>query len=164
MTLKTLVTGVAAVAVVAAAAGGVTSIASSASPTTPAIQPVVFGAPLPLDAAPDLAAPLQQTVNALGSGGSFSSKSAYLEPLGTAFRIGAERKYNSAVSKGYFPLTSTVANVDLNGAVATADVTATSSNGSTAGPVPLTFAQNPASPTGWVLTTQSLLTLSSAMG
>ena len=47
---------------------------------------------------------------------------------------------------------------------ATADVTATSSNGSTAGPVPLTFAQNPASPTGWVLTTQSLLTLSSAMG
>ena len=51
MTLKTLVTGfvtgTAGAAMVVAAAAGVTSIASGAVPAAPAVQPVVFGSPLP---------------------------------------------------------------------------------------------------------------------
>ncbi len=62
MTLKTLVTGVAAAAVVGAAAAGVTSIASRASSATPAVQPVVLDIPMPQAPAPDLQAPLLQTL------------------------------------------------------------------------------------------------------
>ncbi|MDT5313668.1 MAG: hypothetical protein QOE74_2688 [Mycobacterium sp.] len=166
MILKTLVTGVAAAAVVAAAAGGVTSIASSmgsgAPSTIAAIQPVVMGIPLPQAPAPELDGPLTDTVNALGAGGSFSGKSVYIENLGRLESIAASSKYNSAVSKGYFPLTATVADVDQNGPIATADVTATSANGATA-TMPLTFVEGP-SPTGWLLTKQSLTALAGAVG
>ena len=110
---------------------------------------------MPLAPHPICVGPLEQTVNALGSGGSFSGKSAYIEGARPVHRIGAERKYNNAVAKGYFPLTSTVANVDLNGAVATANVTATPANGELR-TMPLTFVQGP-SPTGWQLIEQSLL-------
>lgn len=169
MTPKSLVTGfvttAAAAVVVAAAAGGVTSIASGAPSQAPSITPVVWDIPMPQAPAPDLQAPLSQTINALGSGGPWSSKTPYLEQLPRGFRGIAERKYNSAVSAGYFPLTATVGpDIDLNGSVATASVSATSANGTPAGPMPLTFVQNPASPTGWVLTVQSLQALSSAMG
>ena len=169
MILKTLVTGVAAAAVVAAAAGGVTSVASSlgsgAPSTTAQIAPVVKGIPLPQAPAPELQAPLSDTINALGSGGPFSSKTPYLAKLPIGFKGQAERKYDNAVAQGYFPLTATVApDVDLNGNEATAKVSATSSNGTPAGPLPLTFAQSPTSPTGWVLTLGSLSVLSAAMG
>lgn len=169
MTPKTLVTGfvtaAAAAAVVAAAAGGVTSIASGAPSQAPAVQPVVWDIPMPQAPAPELQGALNQTVNALGSGGPWSSKTPYLEQLPRGFRGFAERKYNNAVSQGYFPLTATVGpDVDLNGVTATASVSATSANGTPAGPMPLTFVQSPASPTGWVLTVQSLQALSSAMG
>jgi hypothetical protein len=166
--LKTLVTGVAAAAVVAAAAGGVTSIASSmgsgAPSTTSAVQPLVLGIPLPQAPAPELAGALTSTVNALGSGGSFDSKTPYIEPLGIGFGSAVKRGYNDAVKKGYFPLTATVADVDVEGPTATANVTATSSTGAISAPTPLTFAQSPSSPTGWVLTKGSLVTLSSALG
>lgn len=162
MTLKTLVTGMTAAVVVAAAAGGVTSIASSASSAAPAITPVVWDLPMPQAPAPDLQAPLVQTVNALGAGGSFAGKSVYIEDLGRVGRIGVEAKYNGLVSKGYFPLTATVADIDQNGTFATANVTATSANGSTAS-MPLTFVQGP-SPTGWQLTKNSLGDLAAAVG
>jgi hypothetical protein len=167
VTLKTLVTGVAAVAVVAAAAGGVTSIASSASPTTPAIQPVVFGVPMPLDPAPELSSPLAQTLNVLAGPGSFGNsgnKQAYIQGgLGRITAIGADAKYRDAQSKGYFPLNISVADVDENGPTATANVTATLANGAVKGPMPMTFVQGPSS-TGWQLTQQSVADLSAVLG
>ena len=85
MTLKSLFTsftaGTAAAAVAGAAAVGVTSIALGAGVAT--AEPVVVNAPLA--PAPELAGPLTQTVNVLGSGGSFSGKQAYVQDLG---RIG----------------------------------------------------------------------------
>jgi hypothetical protein len=161
VTLKTLVTGVAAVAVVAAAAGGVTSIASSASPA-PAIQPVVFGAPLPLDSAPNLAGPLVQTLNGLAAGGSFSGpKGTYVEGgLGRIETIAADRAYSKAQAKGLFPLTFNIVDIDENGSVATANVTATANNG-VSNTQPVTFVNGP-SPTGWQISKDSALALLSS--
>ena len=53
MTVKSLATGVAALAAIGAAAAGVTCIASVTA-ASPQVQPVVFGAPLPLDPGVDL--------------------------------------------------------------------------------------------------------------
>ena len=106
MTLKTLVTGVAAVAAVGGAAVGVTSLASSTITAAPAVQPVVWDIPMPLAPEDDLVGPLTQTVNTLGSGGSFSGKSAYIQGLGRFTGKGVELKYNDAVAKGYLPLTA----------------------------------------------------------
>ena len=162
MTLKTLVTGVAAVAAVGGAAAGVTSIASSTITAAPAVQPVVWDLPMPAAPAPDLVGPLTQTVNTLGSGGSFAGKSAYIQGLGRFTGKGVELKYNDAVAKGYLPLTATVADPDLNGNMATANVTATLSTGEVRS-MPLTFVQGP-SPTGWQLSSQSLFALGELVG
>lgn len=159
MTLKSLVTGVAAAAAISGAAFGVTSIAA---PIIASAAPGSYN--IPQAPAPELAGPLTDTVNALGSGGSFDSKTPYIEPLGLGIGSAAKRGYNDAVKKGYFPLTANVTNVDVNGPVATALVTATSANGGTSAPTSLTFSSNPSSPTGWVLTRSSLLSLSSALG
>jgi hypothetical protein len=164
--LKTLVTGVAAAAVVAAAAGGVTSIASSmgsgAPSTTAAIQPVVLGVPLPQAPAPDLQAPLLQTLDGLAGGGSFSgAKGTYIEGgLGRIEGIAADREYGKAAAKGLFPLNFVVADVDSDGAIATANVTATANNG-VSQTQPVTFVAGP-SPTGWQLSKQSALSLLSS--
>lgn len=160
MTLKTLATGIAAVAVVGAAAAGVTSIAPT-SVASPRVQPVVFGAPMPMAPAPEIAGALTQTVNALGAGGSFSGKAAYIQGLGTGMSIIAGRQYNGLVARGYFPLTATIdgGTIDQNGPTATALVSATAANGAS-GRQTLTFVQGP-SPTGWQLSQQSLLALSS---
>jgi hypothetical protein len=167
VTLKTLVTGMAAVAAVAAAAGGVTSIASNASSASPAISPVVFGAPLPQAPAPELQSPLAQTLDVLAGPGSFGNggnKQSYIQGgLGRITAIGADAKYRDAQSKGYFPLTIAVADVDENGPTATANVTATLANGAVKGPLPMSFVQGPSS-TGWQLTQQSVADLSAVLG
>lgn len=171
MTSKSLVTGfvtaAAGAVLVAAAAGGVTSIAASApasAPAAPAIQPVVWDIPMPETPAPDLQGPLAATINALGSGGPFSTKTPYIAKLPLGFKGQAEKKYNNAIAAGYFPLTATVGpDIDLVGADATTFVSATSANGQPAS-MPLTFTQSPTSPTGWVLSLGSLMALSSAMG
>lgn len=166
MILKTLVTGVAAAAVVAAAAGGVTSIASSSSSGAPstiaAIQPVVMGIPMPQAPAPDLQAPLMQTLNGLAGGGSFSgAKGTYIEGgLGRIEGIAADREYSKAAAKGYFPLTFVVADIDSDGATATANVTATANTGATK-TEPVLFVAGP-SPTGWQISKQSALALLSS--
>ncbi len=165
MTLKTLVTGVAAAAVVGGAAAGVTSIASGASGTItaePAVQPVVWDIPMPAAPAPELVGPLTQTVNTLGSGGSFAGKSSYIQGLGRFTGKGVELQYNDAVAKGYLPLTATVDQPDLNGNMATANVTATLASGEVRS-MPLTFVQGP-SPTGWQLSSQSLFALGELVG
>jgi hypothetical protein len=162
--LKTLVTGAAAAAVVAAAAGGVTSIASSASPATPAIQSVVWAIPLPQAPAPDLQAPLVQTLNGLAAGGSFSgAKSSYIEGgIGRIEGIAADRAYNNAAAKGLFPLSFVIADIDQEGGDATANVTATANNG-VSNSQPVTFVAGP-SPTGWQISKQSALALLSSAG
>ena len=103
MTLKTLVTGVAAAVAVGGAAAGVTSIASGTISAAPAVQPVVWDIPMPAAPAADLVGPLTQTVNTLGSGGSFTGKSPYIQGLGRFTGKGVELKYNDAVAKGYLP-------------------------------------------------------------
>jgi hypothetical protein len=168
--LKTLVTGVAAAAVVAAAAGGVTSIASSSSSgapsTTAAIQPVVMGIPMPQAPAPDLQAPLMQTLNGLAGGGSFSgAKGTYIEGgLGRIEGIAADREYSKAAAKGYFPLSFVVADIDSDiasgGGSATANVTATANTGASK-TEPVLFVAGP-SPTGWQISKQSALALLSS--
>jgi hypothetical protein len=162
VTPKSLVTGLAAAALVGGAAAGVTSIASGTITAAPAVQPVVWDIPLPAAPAPDLVGPLTQTVNTLGSGGSFAGKSAYIQGLGRFTGKGVELKYNDAVAKGYLPLTATVADPDLNGNAATANVTATLSTGEVRS-MPLTFVQGP-SPTGWQLSSQSLFALGELVG
>jgi hypothetical protein len=162
VTPKSLVTGLAAAALVGGAAAGVTSIASGTITAAPAVQPVVWDIPLPAAPAPDLVGPLTQTVNTLGSGGSFAGKSAYIQGLGRFTGKGVELKYNDAVAKGYLPLTATIADPDLNGNTATANVTATLSTGEVRS-MPLTFVQGP-SPTGWQLSSQSLFALGELVG
>ena len=74
----------------------------------------------------------------------------------------ADTKYRDAAAKGYFPLNFVIANIDQNGPVATAFVTATAANGAAASQ-PVTFVNGP-SPTGWQLSKQSALALLSSVG
>jgi hypothetical protein len=67
-----------------------------------------------------------------------------------------------AQADGKFPLSFTLANVNQNGAVVTADVTATAATGGVASQM-ITFVPGP-SPTGWQMSKDSLLALMSAVG
>jgi hypothetical protein len=161
VTLKTLVTGVAAAALVAGAAAGVTSVASPAVSSTPAVQPVVWDIPMPQAPAPELQAPLLQTLQALAGGGSFSGKASYIQGgIGRIEGIAADRAYNRAAAEGKFPLTFNIANIDQEGGVANADVTATSALGATA-TQNVQFVAGP-SPTGWQIAKASAMNLLSA--
>jgi hypothetical protein len=161
VTLKTLVTGVAAAALVGGAAAGVTSIASPVASPAPAVQPVVWDIPMPQAPAPDLQAPLLQTLQALASGGSFAGKASYIQGgIGRIEGIAADRAYNRAAAEGKFPLTFSIVNIDSDGAVANADVTATSALGTSA-TQNVQFVAGP-SPTGWQISKSSALNLLSA--
>ena len=163
MTLKTLVTGVAAAAVVGGAAAGVTSIASPVVSPAPAVRPVVWDVPMPQAPAPDLQAPLLQTLQALASGGSFAGKAPYIEGgIGRIESIAADRAYTNAAQEGKFPLTFNIANIDSDGATASADVTATSALGTSA-TQSVQFVTGP-SPSGWQIAKASALDLLSAAG
>jgi hypothetical protein len=163
VTLKTLVTGVAAAALVGGAAAGVTSVASPAVSPAPAVQPVVWDMPMPQAPAPDLQAPLVQTLQALSGGGSFAGKAPYIQGgIGRIESIAADRAYNRAAAEGKFPLTFAIANIDQEGGVATADVTATSALGTSA-TQNVQFVAGP-SPTGWQISKASAMNLLSAAG
>jgi hypothetical protein len=163
VTLKTLVTGVAAAALVGGAAAGVTSIAFPAVSSAPAVQPVVWDIPMPQAPAPDLQAPLLQTLQALAGGGSFSGKASFIQGgIGRIEGIAADRAYNKAAAEGKFPLTFNIANIDQQGGVASADVTATSALGTTA-TQNVQFVAGP-SPSGWQISKTSALDLLSAAG
>lgn len=168
MNLKSLATGVAtaagAVAIVGAAAAGVTSLATVTNATAPQANLLSWDVPMPQVPAPELAAPLTQTLNALATGGSFSgNKAAYIEGgVGRIEGITADRAFTNAQAKGLFPLTFNVVDIDLNGPVATANVTATAANGvSTTRPV--TFIAGK-SPTGWLVQKGSALSLLASAG
>ena len=163
MTLKTLVTGVAAAALVGGAAAGVTSIAFPAVSSAPAVQPVVWDIPMPQAPAPDLQTPLLQTLQALAGGGSFSGKASFIQGgIGRIEGIAADRAYNKAAAEGKFPLTFNIANIDQQGRVASADVTATSALGTTS-TQNVQFVAGP-SPSGWQISKTSALDLLSAAG
>ena len=163
MTLKTLVTGVAAAALVGGAAAGVTSIAFPAVSSAPAVQPVVWDIPMPQAPAPDLQTPLLQTLQALAGGGSFSGKASFIQGgIGRIEGIAADRAYNKAAAEGKFPLTFDIANIDQQGGVASADVTATSALGTTS-TQNVQFVAGP-SPSGWQISKTSALDLLSAAG
>jgi len=163
VTLKTLVTGVAAAALVGGAAAGVTFIAFPAVSSAPAVQPVVWDVPMPQAPAPDLQAPLLQTLQALASGGSFAGKAPFIQGgIGRIEGIAADRAYNEAAQEGKFPLTFNIANIDSDGALATADVTATSALGTSA-TQSVQFVTGP-SPSGWQIAKASALDLLSAAG
>ncbi|WP_326546374.1 hypothetical protein QGN32_22490 [Mycolicibacterium sp. ND9-15] len=168
MTLKALVsglmTGAAAVAVVGGAAAGVTStVLDSAAPATVTVAPVVWDIPMPQAPAPDLEGPLLQTLQALGTGGTSAGKAAYVQGgIGRVEGRIADTKLREAAAEGKFPLTFSLANIDQNGPVVSADVTATAPTGGTASQN-IQFVPGP-SPTGWQMSKQSLMALLSAVG
>jgi len=171
VTLKSLVTGVAAAALVAGAAAGVTSIASpsvpdSATPSAVSVTPVAWEIPMPQAPAPELEGALLQVLNVLAGPGTFGpkgNKAAYIQGgTGRIEGITADRAYNNAVQEGKFPLSFTITNINQEGGLVTADVTATSATGGTATQT-IQFVAGP-SPTGWQISKASALSLLSAVG
>ncbi|AMO61543.1 Low molecular weight antigen CFP2 (Low molecular weight protein antigen 2) (CFP-2) [Mycolicibacterium phlei] len=165
MTLKSLVTGVAALAVAGGVAAGVTYLASPTSTMSqaPEIVPVVWDVPMPAAPAPELEGPLLQTLQALGGPGLSASKAPYVQGgIGRFESKLADSKLRAAQAEGKFPLSFTVANIDANGPIVTADVTATAATGGTASQN-IQFVAGP-SPTGWQMSKASLMALLSAVG
>jgi hypothetical protein len=110
-----------------------------------------------------LQAPLLGTLQALAGAGSFSGKASYIQGgIGRFESIAADRAYSKAAAAGKFPLTFNIANIDQEGGVATADVTATSALGATA-TQNIQFVAGP-SPTGWQIAKSSALSLLSSAG
>jgi hypothetical protein len=103
------------------------------------------------------------TLSALSGPGSFAGKVSYVQGGLRGYEVkAADIKYASAASRGYFPLNFVVNNIDQNGPVANASVTATAQNGAGA-TQNVTFIAGP-SPTGWQVSKQSALALLSAVG
>ncbi|MET0455854.1 MAG: hypothetical protein ABW137_28775, partial [Mycobacterium sp.] len=93
-----------------------TSIASGAPSQAPLVQPVVWDIPMPEAPAPELSAPLVQTLNGLAGPGSYSgAKGTYIQGgLGRIESRLADGKYRDAQAKGYFPLVFAIDNIDVN--------------------------------------------------
>ena len=155
MSLKSLTIGVAAVSLVGAAAAGVTSIASAPTTPSPAITPVVFGAPLPLDPATDqLTGEFTGILNQLQNPGVKFKEKAYLVEggLGPIESRTADRLLNNASQQGKLPLAFSLTPpvVSADGATATTTVTATSPAGTPASQL-VTFINS----NGWKLSKSS---------
>lgn len=126
--VKSIAAGLTAAAAIGAAAAGVTSIMAG-GPVVYQMQPVVFGAPLPLDpaSAPDVptAAQLTSLLNSLADPNvSFANKGSLVEGGigGTEARI-ADHKLKKAAEHGDLPLSFSVTNIQPAAAgSATADV------------------------------------------
>ena len=128
MTVKSLATGVAALAAIGAAAAGVTCIASVTA-ASPHVQPVVFGAPLPLDPAVDLPTPYQlaTVLNTLQDPSVSFANKGYLVEGGIPFPVSiADHELQKAAAKGSLPLMFNVTNIAPTGpGAASANITAT---------------------------------------
>jgi hypothetical protein len=133
VTAKSLATGVAALAAIGAAAAGVTSgviLDASASVVSPGVQPVVFGAPVPLNPGVDVPTPdqLLTVLNSLQDPSvPFASKSNLVEGgVGGVEGHMADKELQKAAAKGDLPLTFNITNIQPSGpAAASANVTAT---------------------------------------
>ena len=129
MTLKPLTTALAAAVITGGAAAGVTSVAFSGSAAPPAIEPVVFGTPLPLDPAADVptADQLSSVLYGLADPStSFQSKGYLVEGgIGLIEGRAADGLMKNAVAKGMVPLSFSISNITAAGpGAATASVTA----------------------------------------
>jgi hypothetical protein len=162
VTVKTLATGMAALAAIGAAAAGVTCIASVTA-VSPRVQPVVFGAPLPLDPpapAPGVDLPtayqLTTVLNTLQDPSvSFASKGYLIEGGTPVPATLADHELQKAAAKGGLPLTFNISNIAPAGpGAATATITAT---GPHLAPTPeyLRFVDQG----GWKLSHDSAMTL-----
>ena len=101
--------------------------------TSPRVAPVVWDIPMPEAPAPDLQGPLLQTLQALGGPGLSASKAPYIQGgIGRIEGRVADTKLREAQAEGKFPLSFSLINIDQNGPVVTADVTATAANGGVA--------------------------------
>ena len=126
MTQTTLATCVAAASIIAGAAGGLTALAT----TAPAVQPGVFGAPLPQD--PAAAQPTAEQLYGVLYGLAdpnvpFAAKSYLVEGgIGRVEARAADGMMKNAVAKGQLPLNFSVVNIAAVAAgAASATVTAT---------------------------------------
>ncbi len=129
MTVKLLATCLAATAIAGGAAVGATAVVSITPAAPPAVQPVVFGVPLPLDPAADVPTPDQLTGVLAGladPGVPFASKAYLVEGgIGRLEARTADALMRNAVAKGQVPLNFSVAGITPAGpGVATASVTA----------------------------------------
>lgn len=129
MTVKSLATGVAALAAIGAAAASVTCIASVTA-ASPQVQPVVLGAPPPLDPGVDLptADQLLSVLNSLQDPSvPFGSKSYLVEGgVGGVEGHMADKKLQQAAAKGSLPLTFNITNIQPAGpGAASSNITAT---------------------------------------
>jgi hypothetical protein len=165
VTVKSLATGMAALAAVGAAAAGVTCIASVTA-VSPGVQPVVFGAPLPLDPVAPVGVDLPTSdqlatvLNTLQDPSvSFANKGDLVEG-GIPYPVGlADHELQKAASKGSLPLTFNITNIVPAGpGAATATITA---SGPRLAPTPeyLRFVDQG----GWKLSHDSAMTLISAV-
>ncbi|MDT5013100.1 MAG: hypothetical protein QOH57_4717 [Mycobacterium sp.] len=159
MNLKSLTTGVAAATLVGAAALGVTSISSVPATTSPAITPVVFGAPLPLDVDPSLTGEFTGILNQLANTGKVSDKGNLIQGgIGLGTGIEADRQLKKAQQKGQLPLSFSLTPPNVNGDQATTMVTATAPTGKSVNQ-PMTFVNED----GWKLSKTSALAIVSAV-
>jgi hypothetical protein len=157
VSLKTLTTGVAAATLVGAAAVGVTSIASVPTTVAPAITPVVFGAPLPLDTDPALTGQFTSMLNQLANTGTISDK-GYLVEGGIGIIEGrtADRLLRNAAQKGYLPLAFSLTPPAVTGNTATTTVTVTGPALTAPVSQPVTFINNGGN---WLLSKSSATSL-----
>lgn len=133
MTQKLLASCLAAAAVAGAAAAATTAVHTIAPSNSPAVQPVVFGVPLPLDPAADLPSADQITgvLNGLADPGvPFAAKSYLVEGgIGRIEARTADALMKNAVAKGQIPLNFSVGAITPTGpGIASATVTAAGPN------------------------------------
>lgn len=161
MTLKTLVTGAAAAALVGGAAAGVTSIASSSLSAAPVVQPVVFGAPLPLEPVAPCgadAAQLRSVIDGLAAPGvGFHSGKSDLVEGGIGIIEGrtADRLLMNAYANGSLPVA-----FDISAPVCNPNNTATATISAAGRSQPVTFV--PGGRFGWQLSRGSATAVLSA--
>ena len=129
MTQKFLATCVAAAAIAGGAAAGITAAVTITASASPAVQPMVFGAPLPLDPAADVptADDITGVLNGLADPGvPFASKAYLVEGgIGRIEARTADALMKNAVAKGQVPLNFTVGNITPVGpGAASATITA----------------------------------------
>ncbi len=137
MTQKLLATCVAAAVILGGAAGGLAAADAISPIASPAVQPVVFGIPLPQDPAADLptADQLYGVLYGLADPNvPFAAKSNLVEGgIGRIEARAADGLMKNAVAKGQLPLNFSVTNIaPAAGGSASATVTAT---GNGVGPI-----------------------------
>lgn len=131
MTHKLLASCLAAAAIAGAAAATTTAVQTIMPSSSPAVQPVVFGAPLPLDpVVADLPTAEQVTgvLNSLADPGvPFAAKSYLVEGgIGRLEARTADALMKNAIAKGQIPLNFSVGAITPTGpGIASATVTAT---------------------------------------